>query len=77
MVVLPVVLLILVVIVYVVIKLMMGYSIPETMVQLAGLWQTAGPLLIGITNVMGVVIILTTIWKNRKKLQDFIAKEQD
>ena len=75
--VLPIVVLIVVVIGFMVVKLLSGTSFPEAVIQLARLWQRAAPVLIGITNIMGVAIVLTTLWKNRKKLQTFIEKKRD
>ena len=58
---------------YMVVNLLMGYSFSETTQRLTELWQVSSPILIGITNIIAIPILLTTLWRFRKKLMAFVG----
>jgi pyruvate,water dikinase len=66
---LPFVILILFVVVYLVIQLLMGLPFAQAVNRLEDVWQVYKPYLLASTVVVGVPVLSTILWKNRKQVK--------
>jgi pyruvate,water dikinase len=71
---LPLLILCLAVVVIALIQLLMGKSFPQVGTHLGELWQGGKPYLIIPTNIMGALILLSILWKNRRKIIKIFVK---
>jgi phosphohistidine swiveling domain-containing protein len=71
---LPLLILCLAVVGFALIQLLMGKSFPQVGTQLGELWQVGKSYLIIPTNIMGALILLSILWKNRRKIKKIFAK---
>jgi rifampicin phosphotransferase len=71
---LPLVMLCLAVVAFALIQLLMGKSFPQIGTQLGILWQTGKPYLIIPTNIIGALILLSALWKNRRQIKKMLNK---
>jgi len=72
---LPLVPLCVVVFGFTIINLIRGQSFTEVMIRLGELWQISKPYLQGLNVIIGVLIALTILWKNKGKIINYFRKQ--